>query len=93
MKVVFGTNQSPLGDENNLTPYFMQTLIRNQPIPTRGRKRMPVSNKAYCDWNQPIPKQGRKWRSVSLSFSPIGTNPSPLGDENDTNLNYPFFFS
>ena len=39
MKVVFGTNQSPLGDENDANFCFGINPMKNQPIPKRGRKK------------------------------------------------------
>ena len=70
--------------------WINNAIIKNQPIPTRGRK-SEVSEICVCHnnfpLNQPIPKRGRKQIiSNSIRIRNPRTNPSPSGDENQPSI-------
>ena len=66
------------------------TRSPNQPIPTRGRKRVCVVITKIYHRNQPIPTRGRKHSAHSRRSFFMGTNPSPSGDENAIKIFYRF---
>ena len=83
------TTHTPQGDGNQHDDVIACTLQRNNPHPTRGRKRKPSVDGQHHLGNNPHPARGRK--PLSFSIPPVvnETTHTPQGDGNSGVFVYP----